>query len=187
LETPASLLERLKHPSEQGAWTRFVQLYTPLLYDWARCVGLQEPDAADLVQDVFTVLVRKLPEFNYDRTKTFRGWLRTVLLNRWRDRNSKHPVTATGVQDNVLANLPTPEAVADFEEGEYRSYVVARSLEMLQAEFPDVTWKAFTMYVLAGKPATEVAAELQVSVNVIYLAKSRVLGRLRQELAGLLD
>jgi RNA polymerase sigma-70 factor, ECF subfamily len=187
METPVSLLERLKLPSEQDAWTRFVQLYTPLLYDWARRVGLQESDAADLVQEVFTVLVRKLPEFNYDRGKSFRGWLRTVLLNRWRDGSPRRPVPATLAQDHVLANLPAPEAPADFEEREYRTYLVDRALQLLQREFPDVTWKAFTLYVLGGKSAPEVASQLQISVNVVYLAKSRVLGRLRQELAGLLD
>ena len=61
---------------------RFVELYTPLLYYWARRVGLRRQDAADLVQDVFTLLVRKLPEFTYDRNKRFRAWLRTVTLNR---------------------------------------------------------------------------------------------------------
>ncbi|OAI55011.1 hypothetical protein AYO44_13740 [Planctomycetaceae bacterium SCGC AG-212-F19] len=187
METPGSLLERLKQPNEQQAWTRFVQLYTPLLYDWARRVGVQEPDAADLVQDVFTVLVRKLPEFHYDQSKSFRGWLRTVLLNRWRDRATKRPVLVTMAPDNLLASLPAPEVAADFEEREYRNYLVERSLQLLQAEFPDLTWKAFSLYVLNGQAATEVASQLQVSVNVVYLAKSRVLGRLRHELTGLLD
>jgi RNA polymerase sigma-70 factor (ECF subfamily) len=187
METPASLLERLKLPSEQEAWTRFVQLYSPLLYDWTRRMGLQESDAADLVQDVFTVLVRKLPEFNYDHGKSFRGWLRTVLLNRWRDGSRRWPMPATLAQDHDLANLAAPEIPAEFEEREYRTYLVDRTLQLLQREFPDVTWKAFSLYVLGDRPVLEVASQLQVSVNVVYLAKSRVLGRLRQELAGLLE
>src|SRR5207248_2374355 len=68
-QTPVSLLERLRRPGEEAAWMRFVELYTPLLYYWGRRAGLQEPDAADLVQDVLTLLVRKLPEFTYDRHK----------------------------------------------------------------------------------------------------------------------
>src|SRR5205823_5013820 len=83
--TPASLLERLQRADEQTAWVRFVELYTPVLFAWARRLGLQAQDAADLVQEVFTVLVRKLPEFRYDRQKSFRGWLRTITLNKWRD------------------------------------------------------------------------------------------------------
>src|SRR5262245_32982810 len=82
--TSISLLERLRQPQEEQAWRRFVDLYTPLLYFWARRTGLQEADAADLVQQVLAILVRKLPEFSYDREKSFRNWLRTVTLNEWR-------------------------------------------------------------------------------------------------------
>ena len=83
--TPPSLLERLRQPADEKAWQEFVDLYSPLLYQWARRAGLQEHDAADLLQDVFAHLLRKLPEFEYDRHKSFRGWLRTTTLNLWRD------------------------------------------------------------------------------------------------------
>src|SRR4051794_7365710 len=72
--TPASLLEQVRRGGDQQAWERFVRLYPPLLYSWARRVGLQEPDAADLVQDVFALLVQNLPQFAYDRHKSFRAW-----------------------------------------------------------------------------------------------------------------
>jgi RNA polymerase sigma-70 factor, ECF subfamily len=65
-KTPASLLERLRQPFEQEAWERFVSLYTPLIYAWGRQVGLQEQDAADLVQEVFVKLVQILPTFTSD-------------------------------------------------------------------------------------------------------------------------
>ena len=80
--TPLSLLERLRHPADQDAWSRFVRLYTPLMCHWTRCVGMQDSDAADLMQDVFTLLVAKLPDFRHDGTNSFRSWLRTVTLNK---------------------------------------------------------------------------------------------------------
>src|SRR5262245_30716918 len=83
--TPVSLLERLRGEANPQAWERFVDLYTPLLYKWARRVGLDAADAADLVQDVLTKLVETLPTFAYDRNRSFRAWLRTVTLNRWRE------------------------------------------------------------------------------------------------------
>ena len=89
--TPVSLLERLRRPAEQAAWERFVRLYTPLLCQWARRLGLRGADAADLVQDVFVVLVQKLPEFRYDPRRRFRGWLWTVTLNKWRERRRRAP------------------------------------------------------------------------------------------------
>jgi RNA polymerase sigma-70 factor (ECF subfamily) len=88
-QTPASLLERLREPNAAEAWERLVRLYTPLLYSWARQVGLQEPDAADLVQDVFVTLFETLPTFVYDRRRSFRGWLHTLTLNKWRDRRRR--------------------------------------------------------------------------------------------------
>jgi RNA polymerase sigma-70 factor (ECF subfamily) len=72
--TSVSLLERLRQPAAPEDWGRFVQLYTPLLYYWACRLGLQEQDAADLVQEVFTTLVQKLPEFAYEPDRSFRGW-----------------------------------------------------------------------------------------------------------------
>src|ERR1051326_2589927 len=82
--TSASLLQRLREPKPDTAWERFVRLYTPLLYYWGRRLGLQQDDAADLAQDVLLTLLEKLPEFSYEHN--FRGWLRTVTHNKWRDR-----------------------------------------------------------------------------------------------------
>jgi RNA polymerase sigma-70 factor (ECF subfamily) len=185
--TPASLLERLHRPDERAAWERFVDLYTPLIYYWARRAGLQPSDAADLVQDVFTVLVKKLPEFTYDRQKSFRGWLRTVTLNKWcenhRRRGARLP-TADDSALEALANGGDPEALS---EAEYRQHLATRALRLMQAEFPATTWKACWEVVVGGRPAAEVAAELDISTAAVYTAKSRVLRRLRQELAGLLE
>src|SRR5690242_15425848 len=83
--TSGSLLERLRQPNEQEAWNRFADLYTPLLYYWLRRLGLAENDAADLVQEVFVVLLAKLPTFEYQKDGTFRGWLRTLTINKYRE------------------------------------------------------------------------------------------------------
>jgi RNA polymerase sigma-70 factor (ECF subfamily) len=184
--TSHSLLERLKLPEDQKAWARFVDLYTPLLFAWARQVGLQGPDAADLVQEVFVLLLQKMPAFTYDRHKGFRSWLRTVTLNRWRDQCRRR-----AVRPRELTGGPPPDvaavAEASFGEVEYRQQLVARALELMQAEFQPTTWKACWELVVRGRPAAEVAAELGISENAVHLAKGRVLRRLRKELAGLLD
>ena len=185
METPASLLERLRQPEPAQAWTRFVQLYTPLLFHWARRLGLRDADAADLVQDVLTLLVRKLPEFTYDRQKSFRAWLRTVTRNCWRNRcrrvelpHEVHPPDLDGLADSAAEDV--------LSETEYRQWLVGRALELMQTEFQPSTWKACWECVVAGRPASEVAAELGLSIGAVYMAKSRVLSRLRQELTDLL-
>jgi RNA polymerase sigma-70 factor (ECF subfamily) len=186
-QTSASLLERLRQPGEQEAWIRFVKLYTAFLYHWARRLRLKEQDAADLVQEVFLVLVQKLPEFSYDRHKSFRGWLRTVMLNKWRDHQRRHTAVPVHQGEAFLSQLFGPDDTADFEEAEYRQHLVSRALRLMQAEFQPATWKACWEHVVSGRPAAEVARELGLSVDSVYAAKSRVLRRLRQELQGLLD
>jgi RNA polymerase sigma-70 factor, ECF subfamily len=181
--TSVSLLQRLRQPEEKEAWDRFVKLYTPMLYHWARRVGLAEHDAADLVQDVFVLLVRKLPEFVYDDHRSFRGWLHTVLRNKYLERmRVKRPVLALGSG----SEWPALQEVDGFvEEEEYRTQLVRRALQLMKSDFEELTWKACWEYVVMDRKPAELADELGVSVDVIYSAKSRVLRRLRQELAGL--
>jgi RNA polymerase sigma-70 factor (ECF subfamily) len=185
--TSASLLERLRLPTDQAAWERFVQLYTPLLYYWARHLGLQPNDAADLVQDVLTALVQKLPGFVYDRHKSFRNWLRTLTLNRWRNNQRRRAVPVLNSAEVDLADQTSPDPVEAFAEAEYRQHLVGRILELMRAEFEPGTWMACWEHVVAGRSAADVAGELGISVGAVYVAKCRVLRRLRQELHGLLD
>jgi RNA polymerase sigma-70 factor (ECF subfamily) len=182
--TPVSLIKRLHQPEDQLAWARFVDLYTPLLFHWARRTGLPEADAADLIQDVFGVLVRKLPEFAYDEQRSFRGWLRTVLLNQWRTRLRRRTERACGVLDDD-ATLVQPDEQDAWIEKEYRDHLIGRAMQVMQADFEPTTWRACWEHVAQGRPAAEVAAELGITVNAVYLARARVLRRLREELDGL--
>jgi len=181
--TPATLLERLRRPNDPSAWSRFVELYTPLLFGWARRLGLQDADAADLVQEVFTLLVDKLPHFEYDPSKSFRGWLRTVAVNQWR-AGLRRKAPAGHAVDPALLESPPAEA---FWEEEYRRHLVRRALTLMQAEFQPATWKACWECVVNGRPAPEVGAELGLRPGAVRAAKFRVLSRLRQELDGFLD
>jgi RNA polymerase sigma-70 factor (ECF subfamily) len=187
--TPVSLLKRLRQPAAQlraaTAWAEFVDLYTPLLYSWAGRLGMQPTDAADLVQDVFVILVQKLPEFEYDARKSFRAWLRTILMNRWRDRERR--ATARQADDSALERLPGPDQADEVEAAEYRQYLVCRALALMRREFRPATWQACWEHAVNGRPAAEVARELGLTVNAVYVARSRVLRRLREYLEHLLD
>jgi RNA polymerase sigma-70 factor (ECF subfamily) len=185
--TSPSLLERLRQPGQPEAWNRFVELYTPLLLYWARRLGLQPHDAADLVQDVFTALVQKLPDFAYDPRKTFRGWLRKVVHNKWHDRQRRRNLPVASPAEGHLSDVVGPDGLDAFWDGEHRQHLVRRALELMQAEFEPKTWKACWEFVVAEKSAAEVAGELGMTVHAVHVAKWRVLRRLRQELAGLLD
>jgi RNA polymerase sigma-70 factor (ECF subfamily) len=182
--TPVSLLERLRQPDNQTAWARFVDLYTPLLCYWGRRVGLNEPDVADLIQDVFCILTRKLPDFTYDSKRTFRGWLRTVLMNQWRTSLRRHIEQSLPETFMDPVDIETCEA---FIEKEYRDYLIGRALQVMKTDFLPSTWQACWEHVACGRPVAEVASELGTSEKAVYLAKARVLKRLRQELEGLWD
>jgi RNA polymerase sigma-70 factor (ECF subfamily) len=181
--TPISLLKRITQDSDPGAWVPFVRLYTPLLSAWARDTGLDEAEAADLVQDVFTVLVEKLPTFRYDPRGSFRGWLRAILVNRWRALKRKRRPTLVDQLDHVPDDTEPPFS----DEAVERVRLLRRAVTMVQAEIAPTTWEVFHQNVLLGKPAAQVANDLKVTVNSVYIAKSRVLQRLRQLVEGLLE
>ncbi|MGE0606293.1 MAG: RNA polymerase sigma factor [Pirellulales bacterium] len=182
--TPVSLLDRLRKGVDHAAWSRFVDLYSPLVFAWARQMGLQPADAADLAQDVFTLLIQKLPEFMYQQGGSFRGWLKTVTLNKWRERCRQ----AAARHEN---GQPPPdvadEASAELWEAEFRQQLAGRALALMRQDFAPQTWQACWALAVEGRPAAEVAAQLGVSVGTVYAAKCRVLARLRQELAGMWD
>jgi RNA polymerase sigma-70 factor (ECF subfamily) len=185
MDTPASLLERLRQPAQDQAWARFVELYTPLIYSWARRLGLAPPEAADLVQDVFVLLVQKLPYFTYDPSRSFHAWLRTVTIHKYHENHRRRQ--AVPVSADYLAGLHAADGAAEQDEAEYRQYLVGRALRLMQSDFQPATWKAFWECVAGGRRPAEVARELGLTVKAVYLARSRVLRRLRQELQGLLD
>jgi RNA polymerase sigma-70 factor (ECF subfamily) len=181
------LLVRLRQPDQQQAWTRFVDLYTPLLFHWARRLGLQQSDAADLVQEVFVVLVRELPGFTYRANQRFRGWLWTVFRNKHGERQRRLAGKPSAAPEAALNDVPSPAENVAIEEAEYRQYITRRALELMQANFQPATWKACWECVVTGRSSAEVAGELGITVNAVHLAKARVLRRLREELVGLLD
>jgi RNA polymerase sigma-70 factor (ECF subfamily) len=185
--TPPTLLERLREAGDEAAWRRLVQLYTPLLFYWARRCGESEDAAADLVQEVFVALLQTLPTFTYDRRSgRFRGWLRTLTLNKLRDRKRREARLEKAVARRG-SEPDLPDAAEAFWETEYRQEVARRALRLMQTEFAPTTWKACWETVVQGRPPHDVARELGISENAVYLARCRVLRRLRQELAGLVE
>jgi RNA polymerase sigma-70 factor (ECF subfamily) len=182
--TSASLLARVRHLGDSEAWSRFVRLYSPILYGWACHMGLRHDDAVDLVQDVFAILVQKLPEFDYDSHQRFRGWLWTVTRRRWveRQRRARLPLEPGRNPDDI------PEEVdpgSTLEEKEFRAHLLRHIVPTLKDHFQESTWKAFWGHVVEGRPVAEVAAELGLSVAAVYKAKLRVTAYLNRELADL--
>jgi RNA polymerase sigma-70 factor (ECF subfamily) len=179
-----SLLERLRQPHANEAWQRFVALHTPLLRFWTRRLGVHNQDAEDLIQEVFAVVLQKLPTFRHGGGHTFRHWLRTVTRNKWIDLR-RHNKLLRHADAAALAEVPAP--ADDFWERDYRRYLVKRALDLMQADFQATTWKACWEVVAHGRPAAEVAEELALTVGAVHAARARVLARLREELGQMMD
>jgi RNA polymerase sigma-70 factor, ECF subfamily len=186
--TSLSLLDQLRY--NRGAkqhWERFVELYTPLLHYWAfRLPRMQEADNVDLIQDVFLTLLTKLPAFQPKHGQTFRAWLRKLLVNRWSDRLRRMETERTLPGESV-EQLVCPDDLDEVVAADYRRFVVGRALQLMQSDFELPTWQACWQVVALERPVADVARELGMSPAAVYIAKSRVMRKLRQELEGLLD
>jgi RNA polymerase sigma-70 factor (ECF subfamily) len=182
--TSASLLLRLRNRDDGEAWARFVDLYTPLLYHWAGKSGLQPADAAELIQEVFIVLLRSLPGFQYDATRSFRSWLHTLVRTKWIDMQRRR---RPGTMDAGLSGFAGTNELAEFEDAEFRQFLIRRALQMAEEEFGPITVQAFRATALEDRPAGEVAESLGISENAVYLARRRVMQRLKENLDGMWD
>ena len=188
----ASLLVRLR-AGQGGAWERLVGLYGQTVYVWCRGAGVSEADAADVSQEVFTAVARHIADFRCERPgDSFRGWLWTITRNKVRDHWRRHAdeVQAAGgtTAQEVMNQLPE-DGLVDTEtsvEGE-ASDLYRRALELIRSEFEERTWKAFLMVTVEDRLPADVAAALGTTPGAIYIAKSRVLKRLRDEFGDLID
>lgn len=193
-EPPAtrhSLILRLRDPADAVAWREFVELYEPLVYNLACRKGLQDADARDLCQEVLLAVARAVHRWDPEPSRgSFRGWLfriaRNLLVNFLTRQNNPRGSGATSVQE-LLEAQPSddPSATALFE-AEYRQRVFRWAAEDIRSEFAPGTWQAFWLTAVVGRPPKEVASELGLSVGAVYIARSRILARLRQrvELLG---
>lgn len=181
-DTPVTLLQKLRAGANGGAdaWPRFVEMFAPLVFQWARRYGLQDADAEETVQDVFLTLLRRMRTFNYNADGSFRAWLSTVTRHETLRRLG-------GTRPSALAEDIPQDPESESERREYAAWVMQRAARIIERDFEPATWKAFHAYVIDDRPAADVARELGLSPNAVYLASNRVLTRLRHDLAGLLD
>ena len=185
--TSTGLLTRAKGRDED-AWKRLVRLYSPLVYHWVRSAGLKDADAQDLLQEVFSAVAGGLERFRKDRPgDTFRGWLRTITRSKLADhyRRAKGP-RATGGSDAQDMFHSIPDVLSDSSGSDSsldERLVQLGALELIRSDFAEKTWRAFWRCAVEGESPAEVAADLRVTPSAVRLAKSRVLRRLREELA----
>jgi RNA polymerase sigma-70 factor (ECF subfamily) len=188
--TSATLLDRVGlSPNDQVAWARFVGLYGSRIRGWCRRWGLQDADTEDVTQDVLLRLAQKLRAFNYDPSRSFRGWLKTVTQNALADflADRKRQCSGSG-DDDVWEQLQSIQARDDLIEhlkGQFDSEVVAVAAARARARVEPQTWEAFRLTAYEGLSGDDVAARLGMSRATVFKAKSRILEFLREEIRKL--
>jgi RNA polymerase sigma-70 factor (ECF subfamily) len=185
LTTSRTLLDRLRSQHDPHAWQRWLSVYEPLLRAWLGRHRFQPADIDDLVQNILVVVSRKLPAFAHNgQPGAFRAWLRGILVHEirsfWRQRQTAEPPS------DWLDRLEDPSSELSRQwDLEHDQQLVRRLLAIVQSDFQRQTWEVFRLLVLEDRPAAEVAQRCGMSLNAVYVARSRVLARLRQEVAGL--
>ena len=180
-KTRNSLILRLKQPADAEAWFQFCEIYEPLILRIAKARGLQAADASDLAQDVFIRIAKSVGRWESDPDKgSFRGWIGTIARNLTIDflrRQSRQPVSTN---DPTLQNVAEQCAESDFYDAEYEKQLFAWAAEKIKPTFQANTWNAFWQTAVEQQAVSDVAASLNISPGAVYMARSRVIARLRK-------
>jgi RNA polymerase sigma-70 factor (ECF subfamily) len=181
------LLVRLRDGGDAMAWQEFVRLYAPVIYGFARKRGLQDADAADLMQEVLRSLSSAVQRLDYDPMRgSFRGWLFTVTRNKVFNfldgRNRRVQASGDSRMQRRLEEHAADGALSAEWEIEFQRTLAAQAMERVKGEFQAKTWEAFLLTTVEGRAPAQVAPRVGLSVGAIYVAKSRVLARLRLEI-----
>ncbi len=192
-----SLLDRVQE-MRPDAWARMVNVFSPIVYRWARKAGLNGEDSADVVQDVFIAVARNIGTFERQKqSASFRSWLATITRNRVKDYFKKRLNHRGGIGGTEalqqFQNVPDPETYSMSEQELEKSISLAtldqrlpiRVLEIVKSDCDPKTWQAFWLTTVMHDSAKDVAERLGMTVGSVYQAKSRILARLRKRMEEL--
>jgi RNA polymerase sigma-70 factor (ECF subfamily) len=191
--TRVSLLVRIRDPAGDEAWRQFVALYAPLVYGFSRRRGLQDADAADLTQDVLRAVTTAAGRLQYDPQRgSFRSWLFTVArnnLNTFLDNRRRRPGGQGDGGTSAQIALEEHPAREDDEAllwgQDFQRQRFAWAAGQIRGGFEERSWQAFWRTAVEGRPARQVAVELGLSLGAVYIARSRILARLRERIREL--
>ena len=188
LQTRQTLLLKIRDLGDKASWDEFAELYTPLIYRFLTNRGLADSNARDVMQDSLKAVASAIDRFEYDPAKgTFRSWLYTVVrskLNNYFKKCGRQPAEAGLTEVEGMAD-GTDAAIDREWDLEYKRHMFRWASEKVRGEFKENTWKAFYGVAVEERPADEVAKDLEMPVGGVYVAKSRVIAKLREAILSI--
>lgn len=184
--TRQTLLWKIRDAGDTRSWGEFVEIYTPLLYNYFRARGLQDADAADLGQEVMRSVAGAISRFEYDPEKgTFRSWIYTIARNKLntffkkdaRREKGSGRTTVLKMVEQTVDEKQDPEAIWDLE---HRRRMLEWASERVRDHFEEHTWQAFERVALRQEDVAAVAEDLGMKLGSVYVAKSRITAKLRE-------
>jgi RNA polymerase sigma factor (sigma-70 family) len=178
-----------KDPGDQSAWSAFVDRYGPQIHAWCLRWNLQDADAQDVTQMVLLKLVRHLPDFVYDPSRSFRGWLRTLTAHSWsdfiRDQVRGVRAAADATVTDLLDTVPARVDLVRHLEETYDQELLELAMADVKERVEPHTWEACRLSAIDGVAPAEVAERLSMAVATVYRARHVVQLRLREIVAAL--
>jgi len=190
-ETHSSLLLRIRNPGDGEAWGEFAGIYAPLIHRYCLRRGLQDADAADVAQDVMLAVSRAIGRFELNDIKgSFRSWLFKITRNTvadFLDRRNRGPQGGGGSTVRRIVEAQPDPTTDGLWDREYQRWIFDRACDRVRGEFEESTWQAFWRTAVDSHKGEEVAQALGLSLGAVYIAKSRVLARLKERVREVSD
>lgn len=191
--TRASLVFRLRDRADDDAWTQFIDLYGQMIFQFVRSRGLQDADAADLVQEVLRRVGNAIDRLDYEKKKGgFRAWLFTITRNCLNTHFTKNKRVVGSLNDSnpagTLGQIPeSKDELSERWEFEFQKQIMSRAMQVVRPNTQPKTWAAFEMTAIQNQDIDKVCESLSMSRGAVYVARSRVTGKLRDEVKRLMD
>jgi len=170
--------------NDPTAWEKLVKLYAPLVFSWCEREGLTRSESEDVSQDVFVSISKDLKKFNPKLRGSFRGWVRTITRRRVIDFFRMHGKERAQVAEPDA--VPAPSNNSNPPNAEL-SVLYQSAVDLIRSNFSERDYQAFHRVVAREQKPADVARELGMSLNSVYLARSRVLSRLKREFDGMIE
>jgi RNA polymerase sigma-70 factor (ECF subfamily) len=184
-ETNHSLIARVKDLGDGAAWAEFLGIYQPVVLRMARRRGLQDADAQDVMQQVFLSISRSIEGWIPGELRPpFRAWLTSIARNAITKALTRRPRDAASGSTSMVELLnaqPDPQEATAEILAEARKELVRWATEQIRSEFSEATWNVFWLSAIEGVPIAEVAKSTGRSAGAVYVARYRVIARLKEK------